>query len=416
MQDTLFTSKPISNNSIPLAEIVRPNNLDEFAGQEHLVGEKGILTKLIKNDDIPSMILWGPPGVGKTSLARIIAKITKSKFIQISAVSSGKKEMQDIIKITKETFQIYNGRKTILFIDEIHRFNKAQQDYLLPFVEDGTIILIGATTENPSFEVISALLSRCRVFVLERHNEKSLTKILNKILKFFENKNIYISLDNLAKKKLYQKSNGDPRMMINMLELTIKLYLKQNAKLEIHEKEIIEVSKSNKILFDKSGEEHYNIVSALIKSIRASDADAALYWLARLIEGGEDPKFIARRCIILASEDIGNSDPLALILANNAFDAVNKIGWPESRIILSQLVIYLSKAPKDNTAYVGIESALEDARNSLNLPVPMHLRNAPTKLMKTLGYGKGYQYDHDSPNKKSGQQCMPDFLKDKKYI
>ncbi|MBP9758257.1 replication-associated recombination protein A [Candidatus Dojkabacteria bacterium] len=416
MQDTLFSSKPISKTVIPLAEILRPINLEQFAGQEKLVGENGILKKFIDSDDIPSMILWGPPGVGKTSLARIIAKLTKSKFIQISAVSSGKKDMQDVIKISKETLQIFHGRRTILFIDEIHRFNKAQQDYLLPFVEDGTIVLIGATTENPSFEVISALLSRCRVFVMDRHDEHSLLKIFNRAKEYFKTNGVDFSISNSARKLLFLKSNGDPRTMINMLEIAVKFYIKEDTKLLIQEKEIEDISKSTKILFDKSGEEHYNIASALIKSMRASDPNAALYWLARLIEGGEDPKFIARRCAILASEDIGNADPQALILANTVFDAVIKIGWPESRIILSQLVIYLANAPKDNTAYTAIEKALLDARDTLNLAVPMHLRNAPTKLMKDLGYGKGYQYDHNSPNKKSGQQCLPDILKDKKYV
>lgn len=419
MQNTLFNNTTTNNNpenysSPPLAEIIRPKTLDEFAGQEQLIGENGILRKLIESDQIPSMILWGPPGVGKTSLARIIANLSKSKFMQLSAVVAGKKDMQEVIRIAKETAQVYKGRKTILFVDEIHRFNKAQQDFLLPYVEDGTIILVGATTENPSFEVISALLSRCRVFLLERHDKPSLEKILKRALIYFKDKRRTLKLDSHVKELLIAKANGDPRTMLNMLEMIVKL---SNAEIIDVTKETIEdISKSTKILFDKAGEEHYNIASALIKSMRASDPNAALYWLARLIEGGEEPEFIARRCTILASEDIGNADPHAIVMANSVFEAVRKVGWPESRIILSQLVIYLAKAPKDNTAYTAIESALQDARETMNLPVPLHLRNAPTKLMKEIGYGKGYIYDHNTPNKKSGQQCLPDLLKERNYL
>jgi putative ATPase len=414
MQNSIFEKKQEEYKNPPLAELVRPQSLEAFAGQKHLIGENGILRKLISQDDIPSMILWGPPGVGKTSLARIIANITKSKFMQLSAVAAGKKDMQEVIRIAKETALLYKGRKTILFIDEIHRFNKAQQDYLLPYVEDGTIILVGATTENPSFEVIGALLSRCRVFVMQRHDEQSLEQILKGALEYFKSNGKDVKLDEAGQKLLFIKSNGDPRTMLNMLDIAVKMTSTKD--LIIDRNLIEEISKSTKVLFDKAGEEHYNIASALIKSMRASDADAAVYWLARLIEGGEDPEFIARRCTILASEDIGNADPQAIILANSVFEAVRKVGWPESRIILSQLVIYLARAPKDNTAVCAIDAAQVDAKQTMNLPVPMHLRNAPTKLMKELGYSKGYVYDHNAPGKKSGQQCLPDELKDKKYI
>lgn len=417
MQNTIFTeqSKIKSNDKKPLAELLRPQKFEDFAGQQDLVGDNGILKKLVLLDQLPSMILWGPPGVGKTSLAKIIANETNASFVKISAVSAGKKDMQEVVRIAKETAQLFDDKKTILFIDEIHRFNKAQQDYLLPFVEDGTITLIGATTENPSFEIIGALLSRCRVFVLNRHDDSSLGDILKRAKLYLSNFNIKLRYTAKASKLLFLKSNGDPRTMLNMIEIAVKLYAKAGI-VEFTVTNIEAISKSTRVLYDKSGEEHYNIISALIKSMRASDTNAALYWLARLVESGEDVEFIARRCCIFASEDIGNSEPMALILANSAFEAVRKVGWPESRIILSQIVIFLANAKKDNSAYIGIEKALADAKDTLNLPVPLHLRNAPTELMKNLGYSKGYIYDHNVAGKKSGQQCLPDSLKDRKYI
>lgn len=426
MQNTFFNSGKVTSNqgidsshsinNTPLSEIIRPKNLSEFVGQEELVGKDSILRKLIESDQIMSMILWGPPGVGKTTLARIIANETKSKFMQISAVTSGKKDMRYVIERAGEILHEL-GERTILFIDEIHRFNKAQQDFLLPFVEDGTIILIGATTENPSFEVIAPLLSRCRVFTLKRHKKNDLAQILTRASEYYKKeKDLSITFDIKAEDMILDKSNGDPRMLINALEMAVKNSEIIDDKVSINTDNLVKVFQTSAILYDKHGEEHYNIASAFIKSMRASDVNASLYWLARMITAGEKPEFIARRCQIFASEDVGNADPKASILANSLFDAVHKVGWPESRIILSQLVIYLCKAPRDNSAYLAIERAMKDAKETMNLPVPLNLRNAPTKLMKDLDYGKGYIYDHDVKGKKSGQQCLPDELKERKYI
>jgi putative ATPase len=412
MQSQIF-AKTVEQNIVykPLAEILRPQSLDMYEGQKNLVGKDGIIRKLIKEDKIPSMILWGPPGVGKTTLALIISKETNSKFIQISAVSSGKKDLESVIKQAKENAQFLD-KKTILFIDEIHRFNKAQQDYLLPFVENGTITLIGATTENPSFEVIAPLLSRTKVFTLDRLDKEDLENIYTRAMEIGSKqskKNLQIDSD--AKEFLLNIANGDPRTLINTLEICFNY-----AKKDVVTKSEIQKVLGSKVLYDKNGEEHFNIISALHKSMRSSDANASLYWLARMIEAGEDPLYIARRMLRFAAEDVGNSDPQALILANAVFDACHKLGYPECNVHLAQLAVYLAKAPKDNSCYIAIKKAQDDAKNFLNLPVPLHLRNAPTKLMKELGYSKGYIYDHDVEGKISGQACMPDKLKDRKYL
>lgn len=398
----------------PLAELLRPQSLDDFFGQEKLFGPSGILREIIKSDNIPSMILWGPPGVGKTTLARIIANETKSVFVQLSAVDSGKSDMKRVVAGAKESNMALD-RRTILFIDEIHRFNKSQQDYLLPYVEDGTIILIGATTENPSFEVNSALLSRTRVIVLEQHNAESLGKIINRTIEFLKCRSISFNINESNRKNLIYLANGDPRRLINAIEIACSTIQNSN-KIELDKELLAQIFQSPMMYYDKNGEEHYNIISALHKSMRASDENASLYWLARMIEGGEDPIYIARRMLRFASEDVGNSDPMAVVLANTVFDACKKLGYPECNVHLAQLTLYLAKAPKDNSAYLGIQKAQQDARETLNLQVPLHLRNAPTKLMKELGYSKGYIYDHDVVGKKSGQQCMPDSLKGRKYV
>lgn len=410
----------------PLAARMRPRNLDDFVGQKNLISEGGPIRKLIKKDEIVSMIFWGPPGCGKTTLARIIANETVSKFIQISAVDSGKDDLRKIVEgaCEKNSLQekllenknIGKGRNTIVFIDEIHRFNKAQQDFLLPYVEDGTIVLIGATTENPSFEVISALLSRCRVFVMERHNEKDMETIIRRALNDKKyglgDRNLKIKRDAMKFLSIY--SNGDPRTALNTLEMAVKL---RSGNSKFLSKDLIEQALQHKaLLYDKDGEEHYNLISALHKSMRSSNEDAAVYWTARMLEAGEDPLYIARRMLRFASEDVGNADTNALVLANAVFEACDKIGVPECNVFLSQLAIYLSRAPKNNGAYIAYSRAKRDAINDLNLPVPLHLRNAPTKLMKDIGYGKGYIYDHDLPNKKSEQQCLPDKIKGRKYV
>ncbi len=402
-------------DNAPLAAKLRPTSLDDFVGQEHLVGPKGPIRLLISKDAIPSMIFWGPPGCGKTTLARVIANHTKSQFVQISAVDSGKADIKKIVELARQTTKAYNGRRTILFIDEIHRFNKAQQDFLLPFVENGTLILIGATTENPSFEVISPLLSRCRVFVLKRHTVEDLEKIYAKGITWLQKslKQPSLKFNKDAKEYLLEGSNGDPRTLLNALELSVSLV---QGKFPIELGTVEDALQHKALLYDKAGEEHYNIISALHKSMRSSDANAALYWTARMLEAGEDPLYVARRMLRFAAEDIGNADPQATILANSVFQACEKIGMPECNVHLAQLAIYLARAPKDNSAYTGYSKASEDARNTLNLPVPMHLRNAVTTLMKNVGYGKGYIYDHNVPGKKSGQQCLPDELKNRKYV
>lgn len=388
----------------PLASKYRPKNLDEFVGQQKLVGKNGPIRQLIERKTIPSMIFWGPPGTGKTTLAYIISQLLDYDFHRIQAVTSGKDTLRKILKIAIKNLE-YN-KKTILFLDEIHRWNKAQQDALLPFVEKGIIILIGATTENPSFSINSALLSRTRVFVFEQHTIDDISVFLSRVC---QSEAIKCSSEIL--KLIGEYSNGDLRNGINILEIASGL---ADGK-EITQ-EIIENAIQKNLYFDKNGEEHFNIISAIHKSMRASDADAAVYWTVRMLESGEDPLYIARRMLRFASEDIGNSDINALVLANTVFEACAKIGRPECDIFLVQLAIYLSNAPKDNSAYTVLGEVQNDVRKHGNLPVPMNIRNAPTKLMKNLGYGKGYVYDHDIEGKKSGQQCLPDKLAGKKYI
>jgi putative ATPase len=367
----------------PLPDLIRPESLADFFGQEKLVGKTSYLFRAIENDQIPSMILWGPPGSGKTTLAHIIASATKSEFLKISAVSSGKKMLLEIIDKAQEN-KLQN-KKTILFIDEIHRWNKAQQDALLPYVENGTITLIGATTENPSFEVNSALVSRTRVFVLEKLTPTDLEKIIERALeKIKADKTIKIDTDTV--KLLANLSNGDARMALNTLEACI------NQTENITPELVKEVLQKSHLLYDKSGEEHYNIISALHKSMRGGNPDASVYWLARMIEGGEDPLYIARRLVRFASEDIGLANNTALLLANAVFDACHKLGYPECNVHLTQCVIYLAKSKKDITAYEAYGKAKKDVEKFGNLPVPLHLRNAPTKLMKELGYSQGYKY------------------------
>lgn len=397
--------------SVPLAERIRPKTISEFVGQSHLLGEGKPIRLMIENDTLSSFILWGPPGSGKTTIARIIANQTKSEFFSLNAVSSGVKDVRNVIELAEQNKKI--GKRTILFIDEIHRFNKAQQDALLHSIESGLLILIGATTENPSFEVIAALRSRARVFVLNELSKEDLIKIIE----FALTKDEFLSSLNIKtidKEFLIYLSGGDARILLNILEAAA---IQEMNKSEINlSKEIFEnIVQRKNIIYDKAGEEHYNIISAFIKSIRGSDPDAALYWLARMLEGGEDPLFIARRLLILASEDIGNASPNALVLAEAAFSAVDKIGMPEARIILAQCVTYLASAPKSNASYIGIEKALEEVRKNPLAKVPLHLRNAPTKLMKELGYGSDYKYAHDYQNHFVEENYLPDELAGKQF-
>lgn len=394
------------NNAVPLAERVRPVELDELAGQSHLVGKGSILRTAIEKGKIPSMILWGPPGTGKTSLANIIAHSLKAPFFQLSAISAGVKDVREIIEKSK------SEPGAILFIDEIHRFNKGQQDALLGAVEKGIITLIGATTENPSFEVNSALLSRCHVYVLKSLTEADLISLMKNSLALDEQlKEREIELKETT--ALVKFSGGDARKLLNLLELVINNG-PRSSPLVITDQLVMEVAQNKIALYDKSGEQHYDIISAFIKSIRGSDPNAALYWLARMISGGEDVKFIARRMLILASEDIGNANPTALIMANACFDAVNKIGYPESQLILSQCAIYLASSPKSNSATVAIGEAMKWVNTYGDLPVPLPIRNAPTGLMKQMDYGKGYQYSHDYGNNFSPQEYLPAEIAGKK--
>jgi putative ATPase len=392
----------------PLAERMRPKTLDEYIGQEHLLKEGASLRRALDSGLIPSMIFWGPPGVGKTTLAQLIANHLKRPFHTLSAISSGVKDVRDIITRVEQG-GMFQQQGTIMFIDEIHRFSKAQQDSLLGAVEKGTITLIGATTENPSFEVISALLSRCQVYTLRSHTKQDLLNLLNRASKediVLKEKNIILEETNY----LLALSGGDARKLLNVFEIIIGTF--KDAKIIKITDEIVQATAQQSLaMYDKDGEQHYDIISAFIKSIRGSDPNAAIYWLARMVEGGEDAKFIARRLIISASEDIGLANPNALLMANNCFQAVTTIGWPESRIILAQCTIYLASSPKGNGAYMAINRAQEEVRNSGNLGVPLALRNAPTTLMKELGYGKNYLYSHDFPGNFVQQEFLPDEIK-----
>jgi len=391
---------------VPLAERLRPNALDELVGQEHLTGKGSILRKAIDQGKIPSMILWGPPGVGKTTIANIIAHTLQIPFYQLSAISAGVKDVREVIDNAKKQ------QHAILFIDEIHRFSKSQQDALLGAVERGIITLIGATTENPSFEVISALLSRCQVYVLKPLDEKDLRGLMEHALQKDEELS-KLNIRVAETTALINISGGDARKLLNLLELvcdSLAADNKSKKELVITDQVVMEIAQKRIAIYDKQGEQHYDIISAFIKSIRGSDPNAGLYWLARMIEGGEDVKFIARRLLILASEDIGNANPTALVMANTCFDAVNKIGYPESALILSQCVTYLASSPKSNASTIAIGAAQEAVRRYGDLPVPLHIRNAPTRLMKDLDYGKGYQYSHNYENNFSQQEYLPNEL------
>ncbi len=395
----------------PLADRMRPEKLEEFLGQEEILGKGKLLRKAIESDKLPSIIFWGPPGSGKTTLAFIIAKITKSDFKRISAVESGLKEFREVVKSAEINFRL--GKKTILFIDEIHRWNKAQQDALLSHVEKGTIVLIGATTENPSFEVIGALLSRCRVFVLKQLDRDQIAEIIRRAIK--DKKKglgaLNLKIDKKIIEKIAEMSNGDARIALNALEYAALSSKSKNITFEI----VKEAFQKSHLLYDKNGEEHYNIISALHKAMRGSDADASLYWLARMLEAGEEPLYIARRIIRFASEDIGLANSRALEQAVAAYSACHFIGVPECNVILAQAVVYMAKCRKSNELYVAYGKAADDVKNFGNLPVPMHIRNAPTKLMKELGYSKGYKYSPNY-NYKEKQNYFPDKLKGKKYL
>jgi putative ATPase len=391
------------NTAAPLAERMRPQTLDDLVGQQHLTGKGSILRTAIERGKIPSIILWGPPGTGKTTIANIIAHTLKVPFIQLSAISSGVKDVREAIAAAKEE------KGTILFIDEIHRFNKGQQDALLGAVEKGIITLIGATTENPSFEVNSALLSRCQVYVLKPLEEEDLVKLLYQAME----KDAWLKTKNIELKEteaLIRLSSGDARKLLNLLEIVVDA-LAGKENIVVTDAEVMQIAQQRIALYDKSGEQHYDIISAFIKSMRGSDPNGAIYWLARMIEGGEDVKFIARRMVIFASEDIGNANPTAIVLANSCFEAVNKIGYPEARIILAQCATYLASSHKSNASYMAIEEALDVVRREGDLPVPLHVRNAPTGLMKRMGYGKNYKYAHSYEGNFTEQEFLPDQIK-----
>lgn len=412
--------------TIPLAERMRPKTLADYVGQKHLVGDGAVLRRAVENKNIPSIILWGPPGVGKTTLANIIASELKRPFYALSAINSGVKDIREVID--KASGGGLFTEKPVLFIDEIHRFSKAQQDSLLGAVETGKVTLIGATTENPSFEVISALLSRCQVYILKNLDESDLLLLLNTAMEkdaFLKTRKIELA----ETAALFRLSGGDARRLLNVFELVVDGSVGSTAltnldsslsaaeaseTIEITDAKVLEIVQQNPVLYDKAGDNHYDIVSAFIKSIRGSDPNGAVYWLARMIEGGEDPLFIARRMVIAASEDIGNANPTALVVATTCFQAVNLIGYPEARIVLSQAATYLATSPKSNAAYAAINTAQGIVRETGNLPVPLHLRNAPTKLMKDIGYGKSYEYSHDQQGSFSAQEYLPDALSGKK--
>lgn len=396
----------------PLAERIRPEKLEDYISQLHLVGPNGSLTQQIARGVIPSMIFWGSPGTGKTTLAQIIAKQSNRPFYELSAINSGVKDVRDVIEKAKQSGGLFTAKNPILFIDEIHRFSKSQQDSLLAAVEKGWVTLIGATTENPSFEVITALLSRCQVYVLNPFSKEDLLSLLDRAIK----KDAIISSKKIKIKEseaLLRLSGGDGRKLLNIFELVVNA--SPEGQITITNDKVLELVQQNTVLYDKTGEQHYDIVSAFIKSIRGSDPNGAVYWLARMIEGGEDVKFIARRMLILSSEDIGNANPTAFIMANNTFQAVSTIGYPESRIILSQCAVYLATSPKSNASYMAINDAQAIVKQTGDLPVPIHLRNAPTKLMKELGYGEEYQYSHNYANNFSEQEYLPDAIKETKF-
>lgn len=399
----------MKNTLPPLAERMRPASLDDLVGQAHLAGKGSILRTAIEQGKVPSMILWGPPGTGKTTIANIIAHTLQAPFFTLSAISSGVKDVREAIEVAKNTQQ------AVLFIDEIHRFNKGQQDALLGAVEKGIVTLIGATTENPSFEVNSALLSRCQVYVLKSLEEKDLVQLLRQAME----KDEVLSQRKIELKEteaLINISGGDARKLLNLFELVVdSLPAPTGEAAVITDELVMRIAQQRIALYDKSGEQHYDIISAFIKSVRGSDPNAAVYWLARMIEGGEDVKFIARRLVILASEDIGNANPTALVMANTTFDAVTKIGYPEARIILSQCAVYLAASPKSNASYMAINAALDAVRQHGDLPVPLHIRNAPTRLMKNMGYGKDYQYSHSYENNFSRQEYLPTPLAGSKF-
>lgn len=401
------------SSNAPLAERMRPKTLDAYIGQEHILNNGASLRKALNAGIIPSLIFWGPPGVGKTTLANLIAQELNRPFHTLSAISSGVKDVREIIHRIEQS-GMFQQKGTIVFIDEIHRFSKSQQDSLLGAVEKGTITLIGATTENPSFEVISALLSRCQVYVLKEHTKEDLLRLLDRAIiedVVLKEKKIILKETNA----LLAISGGDARKLLNMFEIIVGSFQNQ-ALVEITDELVQATAQQNMVLYDKDGEQHYDIISAFIKSIRGSDPNAAVYWLARMVEGGEDPKFIARRLIISASEDIGLANPNALLMANNCFQAVNTVGWPEARIILAQCTIYLATSPKGNGAYMAINRAQEEVKKSGNLSVPLHLRNAPTKLMNELGYGKEYQYAHDFPGNFVQQDFLPEPIRGRSFF
>lgn len=391
----------------PLAERIRPKSLEDYLSQLHLVGPEGSLTQQIKSGFIPSLILWGPPGTGKTTLAQIIAEESKRPFYILSAINSGVKDVRDVIDKAKQAGGLFTAKNPILFIDEIHRFSKSQQDSLLAAVEKGWVTLIGATTENPSFEVIPALLSRCQVYVLNPFTREDLEALLHRAMKtdvFLKSKTIKLK----ETEALIRLSGGDGRKLLNIFELVVNAT--SGEKIEVTNESVLKLAQQNTVLYDKTGEQHYDIISAFIKSMRGSDPNGAVYWLARMIEGGEDVKFIARRMLILASEDIGNANPTALVIANNTFQAVTTIGYPESRIILSQCAVYLATSPKSNASYEAIGKAQQIVKQTGDLPVPLHLRNAPTKLMQELGYGDDYKYAHSYENNFAAQEFLPDMI------